>query len=284
MNQIQLNEVKKIALEILLDIHSICESNNIRYYLAGGTLLGAIRHKGFIPWDDDIDIIMPRSDYLRFIEIFKNNHLEHHSISSIYNNKKHTYTYTKVYDSRTIKIEKGRDYKKCDYLGIDIDVFPIDGLPQDYKKASKIFKVQKFFFNIHTISVSSYSSNPNILKRLLYNTIAFGIKLIGPKFWITNINKRAEKYDFDQSIYVGASMVPYYGIKERLLRSDFIERELVEFENQWFWAPKKGNVYLTNLYGNYMTLPPIEKRRTHHENEVYWKSEYNSLKRKEKRK
>ena len=100
MKKIETEEMKKLELDMLIDVAKFCDENDIRYYLSGGTLLGAVRHKGFIPWDDDIDISMPRPDYLKFVSTY-NGSSEFYQVQSIENNDKYWRTFAKVFDTRT---------------------------------------------------------------------------------------------------------------------------------------------------------------------------------------
>ena len=133
MKELSKNEIKTIQLDILQSIHQFCETNNIRYSLAYGTLLGAIRHKGYIPWDDDIDVMMPRPDYERFIQNYPN--FCDRNIVQTYNNDNSYYLWcAKVYDNRTEQITFPTR------SGVCVDVFPIDGLPDNLEDVRKYIK------------------------------------------------------------------------------------------------------------------------------------------------
>lgn len=270
MKNIELKEIQQLELEIMKDVHKFCKENNIRYYLAGGTLLGAIRHKGFIPWDDDIDIIMPRPDYERFIKEYKSKK-PYYILTSTHNNSQHLYTFSKIFDNRTIKIEKEIEYSDGNIGGVEIDIFPMDGLPKDIKQSNKYFNNQKNIFKYYSLSVSKFTKSKNIFKTIPKYLVVRVCKFIGKEKFIKFINKKAEKYNFNDSEYVGCSVVPYYGNRERVLKSNYINKIEVQFESELFYAPEGYDEYLSNLYGDYMKLPPKEKRVTHHDCEVYWK-------------
>lgn len=270
MRNIELKEIQQLELEIMKDVHRFCNENNIRYYLCGGTLLGAIRHKGFIPWDDDIDIMMPRPDYERFIKEYKSNN-PYYTLTSIQNNPHHLYTFAKIFDNRTIKIEKGIEYCEDNIGGVEIDIFPMDGLPQDIKQSDKYFNNQKNIFKYYSLAVSKFTKSKNILKLIPKYIIVKVCKIIGKEKFIILINNRAKKYNFNDCEYVACSIIPYYGNRERILKSTYINQIEVEFEGELFYAPEGYDKYLSNLYGDYMKLPPKEKRVTHHDCKIYWK-------------
>lgn len=270
MKSIDLKEMQLLQINILKDVHNFCEENKLKYYLAGGTLLGAIRHKGFIPWDDDIDIIMPRPDYERFLKIYKPKN-ESYVLTCTENNPNHLYTYAKIFDNRTEKIENGIIYSKNNYGGVDIDIFPMDGLPEDIETSNKFFIKQKKLFTLYTFALIEFSKSKNIFKTLPKYLIAKSCRLIGKGYFINKINNNGKQYDFDKCKYVACSVVPYYGNKERVLKENYAKQILVDFDGEKFYAPAGYEEYLSNLYGNYMELPPVEKRVTHHSYKVYWK-------------
>ena len=135
MKEISLNELRKIQIDILDKVHNFCIQNNITYFLSSGTLLGAIRHGGYIPWDDDIDLYMPRESYERFINIYKDDSHDTRVIT-LYNNKEYYYPFAKVEDTNSIVIENVPEKFN---IGINIDIFPIDGVPNN-------LICRKFFF------------------------------------------------------------------------------------------------------------------------------------------
>lgn len=269
MQLLSLKEIQSIQLNILKDVANFCVKNNIKYYLAGGTLLGAIRHKGFIPWDDDIDILIPRPDYKKFVSKYPKSINKNYSLSVIDVNSSHMFTYSKVYDKRTEIHEKGIKFN--DLNGIAIDVFPIDGLPSDLEKSDRFFKTQKNWFQLYQFSIMNYIEFDKNIRRIILNIVIWLCKIVGTKTFIKIINNRSSKFDFDKSEYIGVSVVPYYGNKERIKKDIYIGEVMVEFEDTYFVAPKGYKQYLTNLYGDYMQLPPEDKRISHHQFEAYWR-------------
>lgn len=271
MNTISLDEMKKIELDILKDVVNYCNLNNIRYYLAAGTLLGAIRHKSFIPWDDDIDIVMPRPDYTKFIEGYEEFAGKDYVLTYINNNKDHLFTYAKVYDSRTEKMESGISYNANNVGGVDIDIFPLDGVPKEMTKSDMFFKQQKIWFILHSLCIQKYTKSKNPLKTIIKYLIQTACKVIGKNNLIKIINRRAMRYDFESSEFIALSVAPYYGNRERMAKINYLEQVEVQFEDGIFYAPIGYDEHLSKLYGDYMKLPPLEKRVTHHSYKAKWK-------------
>lgn len=154
MKEIFMDEIKKIELEILKDVAKFCDENAIDYYLAGGTLLGAIRHQGFIPWDDDIDLIMPRKDYIKFFTTYKSNK-RYYIADSIINNAQHWLQAGKIFDARTIVINQNEKMKSH----VWIDVFPTDGVPKNKLLQYLHFWHTRLANYIYLSTVTTYSES-----------------------------------------------------------------------------------------------------------------------------
>lgn len=253
---------KKIALDILIEFHNFCKKENLTYFLGFGTLLGAVRHKGFIPWDDDIDIFMPRPDYEKFLDVYKSDEYE---ISSP-RDKHPLFTYSKLFKLGTLKIENGLSYKKRKPIGIDIDIFPIDGVnAEKYLSICNKIKKYNFLFQI---------TNQNIKRKsFIKSIISFFIHCIRGKYICNKIENLKKRYDYNQwdnvSIYFAFSdQKPSNSIVPRYVFEKDID---VEFEGYKFKAPIGYDKLLTILYGDYMTPPPVDERITHHANKVYIK-------------
>ncbi len=284
MRPLTIEEMKRIELEILKDVAKFCDNHQIRYYLGGGTLLGAVRHKGFIPWDDDIDISMPRKDYLRFINSY-NNKASNYFVASIYLNADYPYTMAKVFDKRTY-LQDNTLVKSPEYLGVFIDVYPIDGLPASEIEQRLLFKEQEFL-NIllhgslmsytksykYNDSFSSFSWLKGVARTFMkYIAIALFRPFSSSKL-IAKINSNLEKYDFDSSEYVAAIVDCIHGAAcEKIKRTKFEPRIKFKFEDDEFWGPSGYEQYLSNLYGDYMKIPPENRRVSHHNFKAYWKT------------
>ena len=263
MKSIYLNELKEIQLGILREFHKYCVDNNITYSLGYGTMLGAIRHEGYIPWDDDIDIVMPRPDYEKFLNNFKHDYL----IPIHYDNGKNQIVFCKLSDNRTVLKEENSNLLPG--LGVNIDLFPLDGLSNSYSKAKNLVKK-----TIIWIKISEYKKMSIRHKRALYkNVILFLIQfLLSPiryKYVIKKIDRIMRTYDFENSTYVTSLYLPT--IKRIVPKSIFEKTELRKFEGDMFYAVSDYDPYLTSLYGDYMKLPPESQRVTKHFFDAYWK-------------
>lgn len=250
--QLTLKEIQNLSLGILVDVTKFCEENNLTYFLACGTLLGAIRHKGFIPWDDDVDIMMPRPDYNRFLQTYKSDRYK------VCKPSEGRFYYAKVYDITTEKTEVGIDTKKFYNLGVDIDVFPLDGMINDEKIVNKIYKRECFLEMLLRLSNQPIFHRKNKLKAI--NRII--PRIIGSKNIVRMIEKNAQRYPYETSDYVVRMRRSIHGFTGALKKSVY-DKDFAEFEGYTFCVPKGYDEWLTKFYGNYMEIPPVEKRIVH---------------------
>ncbi len=261
--QLSMDEIKAIELSILIEFDKYCANNNLTYFLCGGTLLGCIRHKGFIPWDDDIDVFMPRKDYEKFYELTSKSPMRKNLISSTYRSKKNTipYPFIKVIDNTTEVIEQGKNTRKNN--GIWIDVLPLDVLPEDDTENADIFSKmkelrKKLFFAFTEVTINN-SKN-------LFTYIYKKVKQFFAKQCIHSICKKmdilSQNYNDLDTGFEGCLLWGLYGKGERVEKEVF-EIDKGSFENKEFNIPKGWDRYLKGIYGNYMELPPVEKRQTH---------------------
>lgn len=273
MREIELSELKNIQLNILKYIKKICDENGLRYYLCGGTLLGAIRHGGFIPWDDDIDIFMPIDDYKKFIKLFNEEKIDtdNYILFNPYKDVRYQYLFSKLVDSRTILIEENTP--QIDNLGVNIDIFPLCGLPNNQEERELFIKlVEKSYKKFIKTDRSLWYYSNKKYKRILKTIIKYPYYLLNRKNNVKNqILQMMEKYEFSKSEYV-AFYFTIYNIEREITRKDvYCDVIKVKFEDDYFSAAIGYDEYLTNLYGDYMKLPPIEKRITHHDFKAYWR-------------
>ena len=259
MKKIELSELKRIQIEILDSIVHFCEENNLRYYLAYGTLLGAVRHQGYIPWDDDIDIHMPRPDYEWFIANYKNN------IYSIIDNSldaAYTLPFAKVHDTRTLFHETL--YLKNTY-GIFIDIFPLDSI-KDVQQAKVAVKWRRLLNAKRAIlgKGRGFFKNVAMLATKIF-LLPFSMKDI-----ILKIHKISKRYDYGDTMYI-CSMYSQLAYKEIFPKEIFDGFVMLPFEGKMYRAPKGYEEYLRTNYNDYMQLPPKEKQKSTHTAIVYWR-------------
>lgn len=257
MDEKVMAELRKVEVEVLKEIHRICTENDLKYYLCGGTLLGAVRHKGFIPWDDDIDIVMPRCDYNKFILLCINGELnDKYLLQNTDTEPQYHLPFTKIRKKNTLFDEIGVKKLKI-HKGIFVDVFPLD---YSKKNAGFIFKFKdKIIKNlIHVVSMRQLGSKAvsGICNVLYVITKPLSVhKIIKISDFVSSCNKRG-KYYVDYASYIECSRetapVDYYG-----------EPIWLEFEGEKFPAPKQYDFILRNLYGDYMKLPPEDERENH---------------------
>ncbi len=272
MKRITLDEQKKIELDMLKYIKKICDKNNLRYYLAGGTLLGAIRHKGFIPWDDDIDILMPRPDYEKLVSIINKKDGRYLLLTPEQND--YYYVFNKLVDTKTILKEWW--VHPINNMGVYLDIFPLDGFPDSEKKytiyADELLREYRDFTNSRK---DGYKMSVHWHERILKKFIKYPLHLIKKRIpWKKrqkNLINNMQKYKYENSKNV-AFILSAYKKREILNKSIYDDVILVQFEDEKFNAPIGYDDYLKALYGNYMELPPVDKRETHHYFDAYWKN------------
>jgi lipopolysaccharide cholinephosphotransferase len=258
MDIVTLEKLHKTELEILDEFVRMCNKHNLTYFLVGGTLLGAVRHKGFIPWDDDIDIGMPRDDYELFIKISKHELNKKYYLQSYRTYKYYWLNFAKIRKNNTCFIEDTeRPHLESDHRGIFIDIFPYDNIfcfeiiqkiqGILIQKILNIFHVKRYkkdnMKNIYiNLKKRIYDLIPYKLLHLLQNTI---MKLGAKNHYFISWGGR---YEYKKEIFN---------------KNIFFPLVKIEFEKKYYNAPNNSNFYLTQLYGNYIQLPPPEERKGH---------------------
>jgi len=269
-----LRELQEVELGILKSFHNFCEKHGLRYYMGGGTLIGAVRHKGFIPWDDDIDLMMPRPDYMKLVELVKDDCMldENHKVDCCYFNQNAFSSALRIFDTRT---ELTFDNFRIPFsLGCWIDVFPIDGLNSSAAKRKWHFKKMRLAMDMYLCAITKIggkrrSTLATVLQYAVVPALPFLRAFKNHQYtaWLDRISR---KYDYDKSEWVGV-LEGRAEEKEALRKADLEPAITVEFEGGQYYAMANYDEYLTNLYGDYMKLPPEEDRVSRHEISVYWK-------------
>ena len=259
----ELEKIHSIEKNILIVFDELCKKYNLEYFICGGTLLGAIRHKGFIPWDDDVDVMMPRKDWEKFRDIQEelpsNLSIMNTEIMHLFNNQ------TEIHFDHILG-----DRKK---YGVMVDIFPIDGQPSNkwslkmHQKKVLFFQMFIRFSNFNNINVSK---NRTFLDNSLMRCgkILKLNKILDKKKWVKRIHKELSKYDYYKEENVGA-LLGSFREKEVMPKNIFGKGKYVEFSGMNLKAPNNPEEYLTRLYGDYMKLPPVSERGEHHTMRIY---------------
>lgn len=263
MEKMNYLEVQDCCYEMMKFFDDFTKKNDITYYMAGGTLLGAVRHGGFIPWDDDVDLMMPRKEYERLISLFKDGR---YALLSCENNRNYQTPFARLWDTETVLVRER--YADAPF-GAFLDIFPIDGYPSGdlaakihgYRlkwKRTKISAKTKQFF----LPDERFVPVKKIMKKVLTGS--------GNDYCL-KINKFAKKYPFETSEYAGVTTTAVHIFKERNPKEIFRDTVYFPFRELQLPAPSGYDVYLKHLYGDYMQLPPEEKRISEHDYEIYRK-------------
>lgn len=264
-------EVRNIQIQLLFSLADYCESHSLRYSMAGGTLIGAVRHKGFIPWDDDVDVIMPRPDYESFLKEY--NHANY-SIAHYRNQKDHYHPFAKLYDDRTIT-DLGTHSRS-----VYVDIFPIDAIndfDDYYIKDKEMHSVCHYLDHYRYFIIKQKNSNCiiRLYKYLLW--IKFLFKIRGIRQYIHSPYSKAKHCDAVLSsppfgsTSLSASITGTYGEKEIMPTSSFLEYTTLPFEGRLLSCIKEYDTFLTLHYGDYMQLPPKKQQIAKHNLKYYWK-------------
>jgi lipopolysaccharide cholinephosphotransferase len=259
LQQLSEAELRRVQLEILHKIADFCAVHNIRYYMSAGTLLGAVRHGGYIPWDDDIDIMMPRIDYERFCrEFVVDSPNDHFSLYSSETRPNFPFPYVKVGSDLTLLVE---DFDTAVPMGVNVDVFPLDGWP-DGRIAVRIHRLRMRFDGR---MLGAKGARPRLNRSWTKSLLLAVAKGIMQRLSVTRIvdriTRHATSFSFNTSKYVGVTV---WGYHERVSRKAYGIPVELEFEDRAWPAPCNFDLVLHTIYGDYMRLPPEEDRQSHH--------------------
>jgi len=260
----EIARMKQIFLMIYKDIFKVCRENGLTLLLGGGSALGAIRHKGFIPWDDDIDLMMPRADYETFKKIFAG------TLSDKYVLQVPNADGCEISNLYMKVILRGTERKELQKLnapglhGLWVDIFPIEGLPTDKKKVKRHYYIAKSMVTMRKLAYFQGISGTMSIQKFIRIVSRPFAKLMGYRFWNKCLLKIAKKYKYEECEYVGVVTSCFHTMEEYIRREGYGTPVKVEFEGKLYNAPADTHTYLSNLYGDYMQLPPVEKRVAHH--------------------
>lgn len=275
MRELTIKESQFRSYNILKFISQACLKNNLKFYLAWGTLIGAVRHDGFIPWDDDVDVFMPRDDYVKFIQFMKKNETAPFKLYSIENRNDYFFSLVRVVDAQTIiKGERKDIEKQCD-CGIFVDVYPIDFYGKDKNEAELFFNRQQRCEWLKELALQdgfTYSKSSKWLSIIKYPIFRYAQKR-GYKYFYNKMEDRAknlvlvkDKAAFCCSCYGSGGMSAQSLIFPAKWFSDVLYHK---FEDSVFPIPIGYDPLLRQVYGDYMTLPPEDERAGHHLYKAY---------------
>ncbi len=263
-----LREIQLVELDILKTIHRICEKHGIRYSLAAGSILGAVRHKGFIPWDDDVDLLLPRADYQRLCQILPQELPAHMEFRNGETDVSLPYRFGKVVNKRVEFISR---ITRPQYaLGhVFVDLFPLDGCPSDPKALETLRKKHRLYSMLHNAvyTAPAIYQGP---KKLFAQTAG---ALLSPAWVSRRLLSLHQKYSQPGSALLCCGGYTWDAMWVHKA-SYFQDLALIPFEDGQFWAVSDPDAYLTAEFGDYMTPPPEDKRASTHQADAYYLEGY----------
>ncbi|MCR0206923.1 LicD family protein [[Clostridium] innocuum] len=263
LNREELRAVQLKSLEILLYFKSICEKENLLFYFCGGCCIGALRHKGFIPWDDDIDVFMPRKDYEKLIKVWYKyaNNDSYQIHRSGYTEGYEGGLFTSIYDNQTTFIKEERKNLDINH-GIALEILPLDGCPSSgFKRKKQIFWA--LIFSLY--SAKQVPKNHGIIISIISKICLILIPFKKSKEVIWKYaEKQMSKYKIDDCDYITELCAGPHYMKNRYPKKAFDKAVYIDFEGYKMPIPIGYDDYLKIAFGNYMTMPPIEKQEPHH--------------------
>ncbi|HET53779.1 MAG TPA: LicD family protein [Ignavibacteria bacterium] len=259
-----LKNIHLIQIELALEVKRICEKYDIKYALIAGTLLGAVRHKGFIPWDDDLDVGMTRENYERFLKVAQKDLGYNYFIQTWETDPGFALPIAKMRKNDTEFVEMSTQYIDIHH-GVYIDIFPFDNVPSNMIKRS-LHCMSTYVLKRILMSKKKYVlwNEKQLFKKFFYKFFYGCIYLIHPAI-IKNILLKFMTFFNNQVSAEVVNIGGAYGYRKETIKREWIENlSLIEFEKHKFLAPLNYNEYLSYFYGDYMTLPPTEKRGNRH--------------------
>lgn len=266
MKKIETEELKNIELDILDYIDEVCRRNNINYSLAFGTLLGAIRHKGFIPWDDDIDIMLIRSEYNKLIDVLKHDNHDYYRVLTP-DDKGYWYGFAKVVDSRTVLEEK--NWPTDERIGVFVDVFPMDFVPENneeeiIEKAS--YYDMKVKYNLTNIAYVHNNKVIKLIKKIVRQRAVRKARAQDEFYWKAKMTDLLNQYSDTKNVACAVSP------PAKICKAEYFENYAdTLFENKSYRIINNYKDCLTEFFGDYNILPPESERVSNHDFTAYYK-------------
>lgn len=265
IRSLQLEELKMMKI-----VKYICEQENLTYFMIGGTLLGSIRHNGFIPWDDDVDLAMPRKDYEKFLTVAEKYLPKNMFVQNFRTDPKYRYYITRLLNKNILVEEKRFVGADTPQAYASVDIFPIDGSPNKpilRKKYYTEIMARRFLISLCYRDTIDKERKRNKVEQMIVDLlvkIPFE-KILQPNSIKESLDKKLKKYEMYNSEYCGTIMGAYR-VKEMVPKAMFGNPKLYKFEDEYFYGPELVDEYLKHMYGDYMKLPPKEQQKTHYTN------------------
>ncbi|MDE5916565.1 MAG: LicD family protein [Oscillospiraceae bacterium] len=259
-----MNKLQERILEVFNHIDKVCRDNNITYFAIGGTCLGAVRHQGFIPWDDDIDIAIPVEDFERFLKVAKKELPEYLVIHNGNNVTRFSPVFTKIMDTRTTFIEKcDAPYPKS-YKGVFVDIMPISGIPENKKERKKFYRVINSLLVLNCLRRFPARNMKTFKRRIASSFLHILDSFIPENYFSKKWMDILLKYPFAQSKYTGYVWAQKIVEKLTYKSEIFLKQVPKKFESSTIMCPDGWEVFLSKMFGDYMEFPPAENRVSGH--------------------
>lgn len=275
MEEKELRNLQDTLLIIMDEIDRICRKHNLRYSLFAGSLIGAVRHNGIIPWDDDIDICMPREDYDIFLEICQKELKKEFGVISMETKSDYGYGFSKIILKGT-KIRQVGLNKGNSIFQLWVDIFPYDCIPNSIFK-QKIHSFKNYFLvKILEERYDGIYGNKNLVKIVIFGLLHVINSIIPSSFLKNQLKNNMTKYNKEVTNEITCLSSPYKYEKEKLPATFFDKLSDYDFCGRKYLGYTDYDFYLTKIYGDYMKIPPKNKRHTHNleiiDFGVYWKN------------
>ena len=260
MRAMTLKERHQMGLDILKDVHAFCQAHQITYSLGYGTLLGAIRHKGYIPWDDDIDIVMPRPDYEQFLAEYKSDRYKLLASGT----KKDWIIFSRIYDAQETVLKTHFPFADHFDGGLWIDLFPLDGVEDDFeafsRRVDKMTKLWRKQISLREAKAGfdgcpTFRNKCSLILRKITRLNGMGLRKI-----LKEMQETAREIPFGSTGHWSQLACLDDGVKNYQLTEDFTSVQLVPFEGEQFYVMNGYERVLRTLYDDYMQLPPEEEQ------------------------
>lgn len=269
MKRIKIEEIRQIQLNILKYVDEICKNNGIEYFLISGSLLGAVRHNGYIPWDDDIDIALTTENYNKLRDILSKDNDSNYIALDKTTQKDYYYPFMKIADKRTKLIENNQ--REIENYGVHIDVFEYSRTTNIKEKREKQFKkIKKYKMHVYYYSCKKYLKK-NVIKKFIRFVYTTSLRIIGIKKILKKYESLHHKFENEDGDYAISNWPSYdldHEIQEMKNLNDLVYHKFEDIEAK---IPGAYDLILKKQFGNYMELPPEEKRISNHDVEAYWK-------------